>query len=168
MMVLKPTIVFDAASDIDAELLRRHGIRGLMVDLDDTLLASNEDRLPRPNVDWVRGLQSDGIAIVMLSNGEPARVARSADILGIQGFSLSGKPLPMAFRRGLAALALPSTAVAMVGDQLFTDVIGANLSGVTSILVRPLSPGKWLHTRLARRLERLVLGGGEHGSSIYR
>lgn len=168
MMVLKPKIAVDAASDIDAELLSRHGIRGLMVDLDDTLLASSEDRIPPPNVAWIRGLQADGIALVMLSNGEPARVAKLADILGIQGFSLSGKPLPMAFRRGLKALALPPSAVAMVGDQLFTDVVGANLSGVTSILVRPLSPGKWLHTRLARRLERLVLGGGEHGSSIYR
>lgn len=167
-MVLQPKLVVDAASDIDSELLHSRGIRGLMVDVDDTLLASHEERLPAANVAWIRGLREDGFAIVLLSNGEPARVARLAEELALESFSLSGKPLPMAFRKGLGALGLPAAEVAMVGDQLFTDVVGANLSGVTSILVRPLSAGKWPHTRLARHLERLVLGVGEHGSSFHR
>lgn len=167
-MVLKPKVVVEAASDVQASLLRAHGIRGLMVDLDDTLLASDQDRIPRANVAWLEGLRAEGFAVVLLSNGEPTRVARLAEELGIVGFSLSGKPLPRAFRKGLAALDLPPHAVAMVGDQVFTDVVGANWAGVTSILVRPLSAGKWLHTRLARYLERLVLRGGDHGGSIYR
>ena len=167
-MVLRPTLLVETAADVDGDLLRSHGIRGVMVDLDDTLLASHEDDIPGANATWIRGLRDDGFRIVLLSNGEPARVARLAEVLDVPAFSLSGKPFPLAFRRGLSALDLPAGEVAMIGDQLFTDVVGANLAGMTSILVRPLSAGKWPHTRLARHLERLILRGGDHGGSIYR
>jgi uncharacterized protein len=56
----------------------------------------------------------------------------------------------------------------MVGDQLFTDVLGANCAGLTSILVRPLTPGPAPHTRVARRLERLILSGGDRGRPVDR
>lgn len=167
-MVLRPKIVVDSAADVDAAMLRERGIRGVMVDLDDTLLASHAHRIPGANASWLRSLREEGFAVVVLSNGEPARVARLAEELGVEALSLAGKPFPMAFKRGLERLALPAKAVAMIGDQIFTDVVGANLAGMTSILVRPLSAGKWPHTRLARYLERLVLRGGDHGGSIHR
>ena len=168
VMVLKPKLVVETAADVDGDMLRRYGIRGVMVDLDDTLLASHDHVIPGANSAWIRGLRDDGFPVVLLSNGEPARVARLAAELDVAAFSLAGKPFPVAFRRGLAALDMPAEAVAMIGDQLFTDVVGANLAGMTSILVRPLSAGKWPHTRLARHLERLILRGGDHGGSIYR
>lgn len=167
-MVLKPKLIVETLSDVDTRMLRARGVRGVLVDMDDTLVASHEDRIPAAHAAWVRALIAEEFAVALLSNGEPARVARVAAELDVEGLSLSGKPFPWAYRRGLRVLGLPADAVAMVGDQVFTDVFGANLAGMTSILVRPLSAGKWWHTRLARHLERLVLRGGDHGGSVYR
>lgn len=167
-MVLTPQLIVESVTDVDPLVLRERGIRGVMVDVDDTLLASTEDRISREHAEWIEGLRAAGFPLVLLSNGEPKRVARLAEQFGVTGFSLAGKPFPRAFRKALDALDLPSSSVAMIGDQVFTDVVGANLAGVTSILVRPLSAGKWLHTRLARYLERLVVRGGDYGGSIHR
>lgn len=167
-MVFAPALIVESATDVNPDLLREQGIRGVMVDVDDTLLASSEDRISNAHAAWLQALRAEGFSLVLLSNGEPARVARFAEQFGVQGFSLAGKPFPRAFRKGLDALGMPPSSVAMIGDQVFTDVVGANLAGVTSILVRPLSAGKWLHTRLARRLERLILRGGDHGGPVHR
>jgi HAD superfamily phosphatase (TIGR01668 family) len=166
--MLRPKLVVETLSDVESGMLRARGIRGVLVDMDDTLLASREERIPEAHSGWIRTLAAEGYVVALLSNGEPARVARVAAELDVEGLSLSGKPFPWAYRRGLRMLGLPADEVAMVGDQVFTDVFGANLAGMTSILVRPLSAGKWLHTRLARHLERLVLRGGDHGGSVYR
>ena len=72
---------------------------------------------------------------------------------------------------GLAALErfrAEARHTALVGDQLFTDVLGANCAGLISILVTPLSPGRHAHTRAARRIERWVLSGGGHGRPVDR
>ena len=167
-MVFAPALIVESATDVHPDLLREQGIEGVMVDVDDTLLSSREERVSDAHVAWLTTLRDDGFSLVLLSNGERARVARFAEQFGVPGFSLVGKPLPRAFRKGLDALGLPASSVAMIGDQVFTDVVGANLSGVTPILVRPLSAGKWLHTRLARYLERLILRGGDHGGPIHR
>jgi hypothetical protein len=78
----------------------------------------------------------------------------------VEGLALVGKPFSFAFARGLRRLKMSPSETAMVGDQLFTDVLGANLAGILSILVRPLTAGLLPHTRLTRRLEDLILKRG--------
>jgi HAD superfamily phosphatase (TIGR01668 family) len=113
-------------------------------------------------------LKAAGIAVALLSNGTRVRVAALGVDLGVPAFALSGKPFGFAFRRGLRALGSDARHTAMVGDQLFTDVLGANCAGLISILVTPLSPGRHAHTRAARRIERWVLSGGGHGRPVDR
>ena len=72
---------------------------------------------------------------------------------------MAGKPNPKAFRRGAQALNLPPEQVGMVGDQLFTDVLGGNLAGLHTILVRPLIDNALPHTRAARLLEQMEKSG---------
>jgi uncharacterized protein len=166
--VLRPDVIVDSVCDVTPQLLRELGVEGVLVDLDDTLVASNAP-LPTAEVEaWLQELVRSGVRVAILSNGERARVRSLADRLGVRAFALVGKPFWFAFRRGLAALGTPRRATAMVGDQLFTDVLGANCAGIVSILVRPLTPGKLLHTRAARRLERLILTGGSRGSPVDR
>lgn len=131
-----------------------------MVDLDDTLVSSLGNSLDSAFSQWLCELRSCGIPVVILSNGKRERVEYHARALGIQGFALIGKPFPHAFRQGLRALGTKPHETAMVGDQLFTDVFGANLMGLTSILVTPLSPGALPHTKLFRKLEACILKGG--------
>lgn len=166
-MVL-PDIQVESVHDVTPELLERHGVRAVLVDIDDTLVASNVDELDPAAEAWLRGLQGAGIRVAILSNGERRRVERFATHLGVPAFAMAGKPFSFAFRRGLHALGSEAAATAMVGDQLFTDVVGANCAGLTSILVRPLTPGKLPHTRVARRLERRILRGGARGRPVDR
>ena len=163
-MLLKPDLMVNNVHALTPALLHEHGIRALMVDLDDTLVASNHDRMDSEFKAWVTNLD---IPLVILSNGHPARVRKWSQELGVRGLALVGKPFWFAFRRGLRLLGSRAEDTAMVGDQLFTDVFGANLAGLKSVLVTPLSPGGLPHTRLARRLEAYILGG-QGGRSLYR
>ncbi len=158
----------DSVCQVTPDLLRSRGVKGVLVDVDDTLLAASADVLTGEVEVWLRGLAAHGFPVVLLSNGERGRVRALADRLGVAGLPMSGKPLRAAFRRALALTGTAATESAMVGDQLFTDVVGANLAGLTSILVRPLSPGKLPHTRFARVLERMILKGGARGRPIDR
>jgi uncharacterized protein len=166
--MVRPDVQVETVCDVTPTLLRELGVRGVLLDLDDTLVASDAEG-PSPDAEaWLRHLVGSGIKVVILSNGERSRVRLLAERLGVRAFALVGKPFWFAFRRGLAALDTPRAATAMVGDQLFTDMLGANLAGLTSILVRPLTPGRLLHTRAARAVERMILQGGERGSPVDR
>lgn len=160
-----------AVSDVTPQLLSQRGLKAVMVDMDDTLMAANRDDLNPDFVSWAAGLREAGVPTLLLSNGTRRRVLRCSKQLGVEGLPLSGKPWPGAFKRGLDKLGSKATETAMVGDQLFTDVLGANLIGMTSILVNPLSSGGLPHTRLARTLESWLLArqkGGERGRSLHR
>ena len=166
--MVRPDVQVETVCDVTPELLQELGVRGVLLDLDDTLVASDAEGPSAEAEAWLASLKDAGVAVVILSNGERSRVRLLAERLGLRAFALVGKPFWFAFRRGLAVLGTPRSATAMVGDQLFTDMLGANLAGLTSILVRPLTPGKLLHTRAARRIERMILQGGERGSPIDR
>ena len=138
-----------------------------MVDLDDTLVASGSRAMASSFRDWLSQLEQAGIPTLILSNGTPSRVRSWSSELGVQGLALVGKPFGFAYQRGLKRLGTPAGETAMVGDQLFTDILGANLAGLKSVLVTPLSPGGLPHTRFARKLEALILKGGPGGRSLY-
>ncbi len=156
-MMLRPDAVVTSVTEVTPDFLRARGVRAVMVDLDDTLLASGSEVLEPSFRAWLASLQQVGVPVVILSNGERRRVARWAKELKVGGLALMGKPFSRAFRRGLKHLGSAPGETAMVGDQLFTDVLGANMAGLVSVLVRPLSPGKLLHTRFLRRLEQRLL-----------
>jgi HAD superfamily phosphatase (TIGR01668 family) len=165
--MLKPDIRVGSVSAITPELLRANGVSAVMVDLDDTIVASGSQSMEAAVKDWFASLLLAGIPVLILSNGERSRVTHWASELGIHGFPMVGKPFWFAFRKGLRKLGSLPEQTAMVGDQLFTDVLGANLMGLVTILVAPLSPGRLVHTRILRRVERRILGG-EHGKSVDR
>lgn len=130
-----------------------------MVDLDDTLVASHSQTMSNEYRTWLESLKAANIALLLLSNGHPKRVNYWSKELGIEGLALVGKPLSCAYRRGLKRLGKTAAHTAMVGDQLFTDVLGAKRLGIKSILVRPLSNGGLPHTRMFRKLEQIILKG---------
>ena len=156
--MLRPDVRVDSLAQVTPDLLRRLGVSHALLDLDDTLVASDRDEHVAEAPLLVSRLRDAGFGVAILSNGKPERVARVSRLLGVPGVALAGKPFGWAFRRALGLLpgASPAT-TAMVGDQLFTDVLGAKRAGLVTVLVRPLTQGKLPHTRLARRLERMIL-----------
>ena len=156
-MMLRPDAVVSSVTEVTPDFLHALGVRAVLVDLDDTLLAAGSDLLEPLFTVWLESLKRAQIPVAILSNGTRIRVARWAAELGLEGLPLTGKPRGRAFRRGLETLGTPAHETAMVGDQLFTDVLGANRAGMVSVLVTPLSPGKLPHTRVLRRFETFVL-----------
>ncbi len=165
--MIKPTLQVHSLDEISPELLLLYGIRGVMIDLDDTLVAAKAERLEPRYRAWLQALKDAGFAVLLLSNGAPERVRHWSQELELDAFALVGKPWPWAFRKGLRQLGTTAHQTAMIGDQLFTDVLGANWAGLMSILATPLSVGALPHTRALRGLEKLILGGG-HGRSFNR
>src|SRR5690625_933335 len=155
--MLKPDLRVGSVTELTPELLRQHGIKAVMVDLDDTVVPSKGVSMELVVKDWFRTLTQAGFSLLVLANGQRDRVAHWAGQHGIPGLSLVGKPVGWAFGRWLRLLGSEPGSIAMVGDQLFTDVLGANLMGEFSILVISLSHGKLPLTRMLRRLGRCIL-----------
>ncbi len=146
---------------ISADDLRSWGIDGLLLDLDGTLKDYKAVELPTPVLKWIKGLQDAQIRLCLLSNGKIPRIERFARILGVPFVAKAFKPLPHGVRRALRLLELERSRAAVVGDQLFADVLAGRLAGVRTILVPPThrpSEEPWF-TRVKRPLERLALWG---------
>jgi len=145
--------------EITPAWLAERGLRGVIADLDNTLVPYGVEPPPPPDLAaWKRALDEAGVGLAIVSNARPGRTRRWSAALGVRGRALAGKPLPFAIRAAARELGLPPEQVAVVGDQLFTDVLGANLAGGYAVLVEPIEPGRGLpHTRWVRGLERRLL-----------
>lgn len=142
--------------EIDPAALHGDGIRGVILDLDNTIVAWNA---PEPSWEvqrWVSNLAASGIRACIVSNNFTARARAVAQRLGLPVVAAAVKPTPWAFRKAMRVMGTASDETALVGDQLFTDVLGGNMLGLRTILVEPLSPREFPTTMLVRRIERLI------------
>jgi HAD superfamily phosphatase (TIGR01668 family) len=154
-----PDYYVRSVHDIDLQALGEAGIDTLLIDLDNTLLPRDTNVVPDELRAWAQALVAGGFSVCMVSNNWHQRVSTVADELGIPLVAKAVKPLPFAFLRALRILGSSRKRAAVVGDQLFTDVLGGKLLGTATVLVLPLSATDLPHTLLLRRLERLVLAG---------
>jgi len=152
--LLAPKVWVSSVADITPDYLRTHGIRGLILDLDETLVTAISHTAADRVRDWITDLRSEFQLYIVSNNNSGQRVKRVADDLDLPCLHQALKPRRKGFRRALAAMNLQPNEVAIVGDQLFTDVLGGNRLGAHPILVTPLSP----ETRAWRKAMRLVEG----------
>lgn len=144
--------------ELDAGWLRSAGIDGLLLDLDGTLKDYRADEIPAAVVAWVRSVRAAGVGVCLLSNGKTGRIARFAGVLEVPFVAKALKPAPFGCRKALRILGLDPSRVAVIGDQVFADVLAGRLAGLRTVLVPP-SHGRdepWF-TRLKRPLERAAL-----------
>lgn len=138
MPLLYPTVYKNRITDITLKDLEKLDVRGLLLDVDNTLTTHGSQVLADEVREWLRQMQDAGIRMTVVSNSWEWRVAPFAEKIGLQHASLSCKPLPFGFWRGVRRLGLPKAQCAAIGDQVFTDIIGANLYGITCIQVMPI------------------------------
>ena len=136
---LIPKVVLPDIFGATPELLRQKGVSLLFLDLDNTLSPYSEDLPSERVLDWIAELKRAGVTLYLISNNsDPQRVKRYAEACDIAGVAKAGKPSPRAMHDAMAELGKTPAETALMGDQVFTDVLAANLAGMLSILVKPL------------------------------
>ncbi|KAF5043390.1 haloacid dehalogenase-like hydrolase [anaerobic digester metagenome] len=151
-----PTIL-----DVSPGALASAGFRGVILDVDNTL-TTHDNPVPSDGVlAWLEQARAAGLKLIILSNNSPERVSLFAKLLGLEYESNGRKPLPTGYRRALTRLGLSSKEAVAIGDQIFTDVLGARLAGIYCIFVNPIEPERTRFFRFKRWLERPILSGFE-------
>lgn len=152
--MFRPKEVKDSIYDITpAEVLSR-GLKAVVCDLDDTLLPYNDPAVPCALTDWIKSLSDAGIEVMILSNGKTKRITPICRGLGVPFETMACKPFPFGFFKVKRRLGLKGREILCVGDQVFTDVVGGNLTGMFTVLVTPLALKPSKLERFKRRLEK--------------
>lgn len=155
--LLLPRLMLGSFREITPALLHSLGVRGLICDIDNTLV-TYDDALPTEEVlRWCGSLRENGIAIAFVSNNDRQRVEKFNSVLGYPAYAKARKPFPTGIRRAMADMGTECGTTALLGDQLLTDAAAANLAGVYPILVPPIRDKTTWFFRFKRRLERPYL-----------
>ena len=151
-----PNSYLDSTYDIDFEKEYEKGIRGVIFDVDNTLVPHGAPADER-SLQLFRKLKQLGIQTLLLSNNKEPRVKSFAGEVGSTYIYKAGKPSPVNYRKAMEMLKTDESSTLFVGDQLFTDVWGANKAGIKSYLVKPIHPKEEIQIVLKRYLEKIVL-----------
>lgn len=143
--------------ELDLERLEKAGIKGIIFDLDNTLVEWKKDTLSPEVIELISRFKNKGFRLCILSNALEYRVETVADILNIPYVSRAVKPRKSPFRKALEIMGTLPTETAVVGDQLFTDILGGNRMKLYTIWIPPLSSTEFFSTRAVRQIERLVI-----------
>jgi HAD superfamily phosphatase (TIGR01668 family) len=153
-----PTLRAESLDYISIERLARDGIRGLIIDLDNTMTPWKDVKISPRIVAWFTELQAAGIQSCVVSNSKHRhRVAIVAAKLGIPFIFRATKPRGRAFRAGMKIMGTERENTAVIGDQLFTDILGGNRLGLYTILVVPISDHEFIGTKFLRRMEKVLV-----------
>lgn len=164
--LFRPTLQAPSLDLIPVEHLVQDGIRGLIIDLDNTMTPWNDVEVGPKVTEWFKKLEAAGIrACVVSNNKKRQRVAVVAERLGIPFVFRATKPRRRAFRAGMDILKTGHKDTAVIGDQLFTDILGGNRLGLYTILVLPMSDREFIGTRFMRQMEKLLVWMMNHFAS---
>lgn len=155
--VLIPRLRVRTVYDIDLNLLQEKGYKGIITDLDNTLVGA-KDPLATPKLTaWLEEVKRQGFKLVVVSNNDQARVSTFCAPLDIQFVHKARKPSSRPFSKGMELMGLHPEETVVVGDQLLTDVLGGNRMKLFTILVQPIAiQDEGFGTRINRRIERIV------------
>ena len=155
-MLLKPDIKLTRVTDISAELLAKYGIKALILDVDNTLSTHHGEVLTEGLEAWLDRMLKNGVKLIILSNSKQRRVEPFAEKINLPFISMGLKPLPFKFSSALKLLGTKRRETAIVGDQIFTETLGGNLYGVTTILLDPIKLESSKSFKFKRKIERAV------------
>jgi len=154
-----PRLRVDSVYDIDLDALKASGVRGIITDLDNTLVGAKDPSATPKLVEWFKRVEKLGFQVVIVSNNNQLRVSKFADPIKLPYIHAARKPSRRAFRKALEMMKLSPSQAVVIGDQLLTDVFGANRMGMNTILVTPISlKDESVFTRFNRRIERVIFG----------
>ncbi|RDI44042.1 YqeG family HAD IIIA-type phosphatase [Falsibacillus pallidus] len=143
--------------EITPDELKRRGIKGIITDLDNTLVEWDRPNATPKLIQWFKKMEENGIAVTIVSNNNQSRVKAFADPLHLPFIFQARKPMGRAFKRALKSMGLKKEETVVIGDQLLTDVFGGNRSGFYTILVVPVAKSDGFFTKFNRQIERRIM-----------
>ncbi len=154
--MFKPNLYKLKVTDIKLADLELLSVDTLFLDVDNTLSTHHGFELADGLLDWLSEMKTAGIKLILVSNSKISRVEPFAESINLPFVSLSLKPLPKGFLAAKKQLGVNKKSVCVVGDQLFTDVLGAKLYGVKVILLKPILLEDKIGFKFKRFLERII------------
>ena len=143
-----PFVITEKLTDLTPQYLRAHNIRLLMLDFDNTIVPYTTSTPTRAMTDWLRMMNGSDIQMCVVSNSKRDRVRKFCAAYGLDCITHAKKPFSRGIRQCLAQYGIPAGEAALVGDQIFTDTLGANGCGVRPILVTAIDNHNfWLKAR---------------------
>ena len=156
--ILKPRVYVNSVYNIDLKKLKKiKKIKGIIVDLDNTLVAWGRKEICQKIIDWVKEAKRLDFKLCIVSNTNSKRVAEFAKIFNIPYHSKYFKPFSIAFNNGLKILDTKKSETVVIGDQIFTDIWGGNRLKLLTILVVPIVKKDSLGTFLHRNFEKIII-----------
>lgn len=152
-----PNEQVDTVFDIDPAILKDKGIKGIITDLDNTLVPWDVADATPEVIEWFAQMKENGLQVTVISNNNEERVRIFSEPLNIPFLPSAKKPLKRTFNKGAKQMELNNHEVAVVGDQLLTDILGGNLAGFYTILVTPIVQTDAKITQFNRKIERSIL-----------
>ncbi|MFZ1030156.1 MAG: YqeG family HAD IIIA-type phosphatase [Limnoraphis robusta] len=148
--LLQPDLILgDAVIGLKPEILEQNHLRGLVLDVDETLVPITRSHVSEELKQWVESIRPLATIWLVSNNISNARIGTIAQTLDLPYISGAGKPSRRKLRRAVDAMNLPISQIGMVGDRLFTDVLAGNRLGMFTILVEPMldsTPGSTLYS----------------------
>jgi HAD superfamily phosphatase (TIGR01668 family) len=167
--ILRPKVYVDSVCNIDLKKLKEiKKIEGIIIDLDNTLVAWGQNEVSQKNIDWVNEAKKLGLKICIVSNTNSKRVAKLAKIFDVPYHSKYFKPFSVAFYNGLKILDTKKSETVVIGDQIFTDMWGGNRLKLLTILVSPIVKRDSIGTFLHRNLEKIIISSWLRKDKIKR
>lgn len=152
-----PKMQVNNVYELTPELLKKNLIKGIIVDLDNTLAAWNVAHPDEATIQWIEGMIKSDIKVVIFSNNNKKRVDKFVENLDVHSIPNANKPLSKQFKQAQKWLGLSEGEIAVIGDQLLTDILGGNRVGFFTILVTPLVQSDAAITTFNRQTEKLIL-----------
>lgn len=156
--ILRPREYLSSIYEIDFDNLRAMGFKAVIMDIDDTIIPRKKIEITPRLYSLIESIKEKGFKICLLSNNfYPEKVEHVSRILKVPSVSVALKPLPFAFEKALKILGSSKSETLVIGDQIFMDILGGNLAGIYSILVKPISKETFWLRRWMREAEKFAL-----------
>ena len=157
MKLFTPTAHYRSVFEITPAILKSHGIKAVILDADNTIRNVAEHKAIDGIDVWLAAIKQSGIAVVLLSNNFSSNVRPFAKSVDLDHVAMAMKPFPFGVLRVLRRLKSKRKQTAMIGDQVFTDIVASKLAGVKSFLVDPITPETHWFWVWRRSLEKRVI-----------
>ena len=157
IMILYPKLYLNNVKEINISILNKYKLKGLILDIDNTLIDYNKNLIEGAK-EWAETLKAEKIKLCILSNSNHKnKVENVAKELDIPYIYFAQKPLKKGFNKAKEMLELQENEIGVVGDQILTDVLGANKSNMFPILVKPIEKKDIFITKIKRPIEQIII-----------